>query len=34
LKTDIGEKNNLAEKYPGKTKELAELLEKIKTQKN
>jgi arylsulfatase A-like enzyme len=31
LKTDIGEKNNLAEKYPNKTKELAALLERIKT---
>jgi len=30
LKTDIGEKNNLTEKYPGKVKELAALLEQIK----
>lgn len=30
LKEDIGEKNNLAEKYPEKVKELAELLEAIK----
>jgi hypothetical protein len=30
LKDDIGEKNNLAEKYPEKVKEMASLLEKIK----
>jgi arylsulfatase A-like enzyme len=30
LKDDIGEKNNLAEKYPEKVKEMAFLLEKIK----
>ena len=33
LKEDIGEKTNLAEKYPGKVKELEELLEKIKSKK-
>jgi arylsulfatase A len=32
LKNDPGEKNNLAEKYPEKTKELAELLRKIKAE--
>ena len=32
LKNDIGEKNNLAEKYPEKVKELAELLRKIKAE--
>jgi arylsulfatase A-like enzyme len=30
LKDDIGEKNNLSEKYPEKVKEMASLLEKIK----
>ena len=30
LKDDIGERNNLAAKYPEKVKELAQLLEKIK----
>lgn len=30
LSEDIGEKNNLAEKYPGKLKELSDLLQKIK----
>jgi hypothetical protein len=30
LKADIGEKNNLASKYPEKVKELAELLKKIR----
>lgn len=34
LKNDAGEKNNLAEKYPEKVKELAALLEKIKNQTN
>ncbi|WP_316817400.1 arylsulfatase [Pedobacter nyackensis] len=33
LNEDIGEKNNLAEKYPERTKELAELLEKMKQSK-
>ena len=33
LKNDIGEQNNLAEKYPEKVKELAELLDKIIKQK-
>ena len=32
LSKDIGEKNNLADKYPQKVKELSELLEKIKRQ--
>ena len=31
LKEDIGEKNNLADKYPEKVKELSALLEKIKS---
>jgi len=30
LKSDIGEKNNLADKYPDKVKELAGLLQKIR----
>lgn len=30
LSKDIGEKNNVAEQYPDKIKELSELLEKIK----
>ena len=30
LEVDMGEKNNLAEKYPGKVKEMAALLERIK----
>jgi arylsulfatase A-like enzyme len=33
LKEDIGEKNNLGEKYPDKVKELEALLEKIKSKK-
>jgi arylsulfatase A-like enzyme len=33
LKEDIGEKNNLAEKYPDKVKELKEILEKIRSKK-
>jgi arylsulfatase A len=33
LKDDIGEKNNLAEKYPDKVNELKKLLEKIKTKR-
>lgn len=33
LTEDIGEKNNVAEKYPEKVKELATLLEQIKTRK-
>ena len=32
LKNDIGEKNNLAEKYPERTKELADLLRKIQAE--
>jgi len=30
LKNDLGERNNLAEKYPDKVKELQGLLKKIK----
>ncbi|MNR17210.1 hypothetical protein D3C85_1338560 [compost metagenome] len=33
LKEDLGEKNNLADKYPGRVKELAELLDKIRKKK-
>jgi arylsulfatase A-like enzyme len=34
LKNDMAEKDNLAEKYPEKVKELAALLERIKNQRN
>ena len=34
LKNDIGEKSNVATKYPDKVKELDKLLESIKADKN
>jgi arylsulfatase A-like enzyme len=34
LKEDIGEKNNLADKYPEKVKEMETLLEKFKLKKS